>query len=316
MILSVSRRTDIPAFYSNWFFNRIKEGYVLTQNPMNTNQISKVKITPDVIDCIVFWTKNPKNMLDKFHLLKDYNYYFQFTLNSYDEDIESGLPSKNENIINTFKELSKQIGKEKVIWRYDPIFLNDKYDIEYHIKYFEKLASILNKYTNRCVFSYLDEYRKIKGNMKKYNLRTLDDIEKKLIAKEFSKIALEQNLKLETCAEKMELDEFEIEHSSCIDGKLIEDIFNIKLKIKKDKNQRDECGCVESIDIGMYNTCKHGCKYCYANFSDKTVMKNTLSHNEKSELMMGKIGDDVKIKERVVKSLIEKNLSKQLEMFD
>ncbi len=140
MILSVSRRTDIPAFYSNWFFNRIKEGYALTKNPMNPNHISKVRITPDVIDCIVFWTKNPKNILDKLHLLKEYNYYFQFTLNSYSEDIESGLPSKNKEVINTFREISKKIGKEKVIWRYDPIFLNDKYDIEYHIKYFEKFG--------------------------------------------------------------------------------------------------------------------------------------------------------------------------------
>ena len=167
MIISASRRTDIPAFYSDWFFNRIKEGYVLVRNPMNIHQVSKIKLSPDVVDCIVFWTKNPKPMLDKLDELKDYRYYFQFTLNSYSNDIEPNVPSKSEEIINTFKQLSDLIGRDRVIWRYDPIILSEKYTVQYHIKYFEKLSQILNGSFNKCVISFVDFYKK--------NARTLNE---------------------------------------------------------------------------------------------------------------------------------------------
>ncbi len=145
-------------------------------------------------------------------------------------------------------------------------------------------------------------------------MNTLNDEEKKIIATEFSNIALKQNLKLATCAEKIEFNDLKIEHSSCIDKKLIESVFNLKLKVKKDKNQRESCGCVESIDIGMYNTCNNGCKYCYANFSDKVVMENILSHNEKSELLIGELKNNIKVKERILQSLVEENTFVQLEL--
>ena len=142
MILSASRRTDIPNYYSEWFINRIREGFLYVRNPMNPHQISKINLSPDVIDCIVFWTKNPINMLEKLEELKPYMYYFQFTLTGYGRDVEPNLPHKREVLIPTFQRLSEQIGKERVIWRYDPIFLSDRYTVEYHIKAFEELSLI------------------------------------------------------------------------------------------------------------------------------------------------------------------------------
>ena len=154
MIISASRRTDIPAFYSDWFLNRIKERFVFVRNPINAHQISQISLSPDVVDCIVFWTKNPKPMLSKLDELKDYNYYFQFTLNSYSKDIEPNVPLKNTEVIETFKALSDKVGTNRVIWRYDPIIINEKYTIDYHIEYFEKLAHFLNGKFKNCLFLY------------------------------------------------------------------------------------------------------------------------------------------------------------------
>ena len=154
MIISASRRTDIPAFYSDWFFNRIKEGYVLVRNPMNAHQISKISLSADVIDCIVFWTKNPRPMINRLDELKDYNYYFQFTLNSYAKDIEPNVPSKDKEIIKSFRELSEKIGKDRVVWRYDPILINDNYSVDHHIKYFYTFWDHMNENSLNVCFDF------------------------------------------------------------------------------------------------------------------------------------------------------------------
>ncbi len=143
MILSVSRRTDVPDCYSEWFVNRIKEGFLYVRNPMNAHQVSRISLAPDIVDCIVLWTKNPGNMLDKLEFLKDYMYYFQFTLTGYGKDIEPNLPDKQEVLLDTFKRLSDKIGRERVIWRYDPILLNERYTEEHHLDIFGKLAGSL-----------------------------------------------------------------------------------------------------------------------------------------------------------------------------
>ena len=144
MILSVSRRTDIPNYYSEWFYNRIKEGFLYVRNPMNAHQVSEIKITPDVVDCIVFWTKNPLPMMKRLNETKDYNYYFQFTLTGYGNDVEVNLSNKKTEMIPVFQELSEKIGKQKVIWRYDPIFFSDRYTKEYHLKAFKSINTLAN----------------------------------------------------------------------------------------------------------------------------------------------------------------------------
>lgn len=302
MIISASRRTDIPTYYSDWFLNRIKEGFVLVRNPMSIHQISKISLSPDVVDGIVFWTKNPLPMLDKLDLLKDYSYYFQFTITPYGKDVEPNIPSKPDVIIPAFQKLSNLIGAEKVVWRYDPIMLNAKYTLEYHVQAFEKIVSQLSQYTQKCTISFVDFYRNTTNNVKELSPSEFPENKIIELSKMLSDIAHSYNLKMDTCAEAIELQQFGIEHARCIDDRLFEKILGCPLRVDKDKNQRLECGCISSIDIGMYNTCKNGCRYCYANFSDTTVKKNTEKHNPSSPLLFGEVGDDDHVKERVVKS--------------
>lgn len=300
MIVSVSRRTDIPAFYLEWFFNRLKEGYVLARNPMNYNQVSKISLRKEDIDCFVFWTKDPKKILDKVHLLQDYNFYFQITLTPYDKDIEVGLPKKDE-IINSFITLSKKIGAKKVNWRYDPILLSEKINHEYHFKNFEYIASKLSGFTNTCTVSFLDEYTKTKRNTRELLLKKIHEEDMIEIAKGLSKIASRYNVKISSCCEKTDLSDYGIDHGKCIDGQVISQIIGRQLSVKKDKNQREECGCVESVDIGAYNTCPHLCKYCYANYSSKTALKNHKLHKPNSPLLFGELTGNEIIRERKTK---------------
>ena len=309
MILSVSRRTDIPNYYSEWFFNRLKEGFLYVRNPMNFHQISEIKISPDVVDCIVFWTKNPLPMMERLDELEAYNYYFQFTLTGYGNDVERNLQKKKTSVIPIFQELSNRIGKEKVVWRYDPIFFSNRYNAKYHLKAFRSIAEALSGYTEKCVISFLDIYPKNKKNMDNLLSYDLSDSELRGFAKELSNIAKENHIKIGSCAEKIDLDEYGIIHNSCIDKELIEKIIGCKLKINKDKNQRIECGCVESVEVGTYNTCKNGCVYCYANYSAKSVESNFQKYDPLSPLLCGHIEKDDKISTRKVVSLKETQIS-------
>lgn len=309
MIISASRRTDIPSYYSEWLFHRLKEGFVLVRNPMNMHQISRINLSPDVVDGIVFWTKNPAPMLSRLSELDRYNHYFQFTLNAYDRDVERNIPSKNTIIIPAFQKLSQAIGREKVIWRYDPIFFNDRYTMEYHCKYFKVLAGKLGDYTEKCTVSFLDLYRNTARNTQPLSIQQETGEQQIEIMQMFSDIAKEYGFYIDTCAEAIEFDKSGISHAHCIDRERLERIGNCKLAIDKDPNQRTECGCIASIDIGTYNTCKNGCLYCYANYSHKTVMKNTQFHNPASPLLFGEIGADDVIKERKVTSCKECQMS-------
>ncbi len=309
MILSVSRRTDIPAFYSEWFMNRIREKYVLVRNPMSYHAVSRVILAPEVIDCIVFWTKNPAPIIPYLtEIDKEYKYYFQFTLNGYDQDVEPNLPSLDERI-DTFIKLSKQIGKECVIWRYDPILVSEKYDIEWHKNKFMYIAERLSKYTTSCVFSYLDMYDKISGNMRGINSMQINISDMRNIAQILKNEADKYGIILKTCSENVDLYDMGIEHSCCIDPKLISSLVGFNISCKKDTNQRQSCGCVESVDIGQYNTCRHGCKYCYANYSLQSVCNNTKKHNPNSPMLLGNIEDGDNVTERKMKSFIQTQMS-------
>ncbi|MGE5495123.1 MAG: DUF1848 domain-containing protein [Burkholderiales bacterium] len=304
MIISASRRTDIPAYFSDWFYNRIKAGEVLVRNPLYTRQVSRINLSPEVVDCIVFWTKNPKPMLERLDELKDYHFYFQFTLNSYGNDVEANLPKRE--IIDTFRTLSDKIGKERVIWRYDPIFINEKYTIDCHEESFNKIADALKGYTEKCIISFIDFYNNIKSNIKNLGIIELDNIEKRKIAEKLSKVAFSYGLKMDTCAENIKLADLGITHARCIDDSLISRITGCPLKAEKDKNQRLACGCVASIDIGLYNTCRNGCKYCYANHNQNTVKSNYRKYDKNSPLLCSRIEETDKIYERHVESLKQK----------
>ncbi len=304
MIISASRRTDIPNYFSEWFYNRIKEGYLYVRNPMNIHQVSRISISPDVVDCIVFWTKNPRPMLKRMDELKDYMYYFQFTLTGYGKDMEANLPDKKEVLIPTFKELSDKIGSDRVIWRYDPIVFSDTYPADFHLKTFESIARELKGYTGKCVVSFVDIYAKNRKNMENSGSVELPDDELRSFAKSIAAIASDNGMIVASCAEKIDLSECGIEHNHCVDKEFIENLIGYRLKVGKDKVQRPECGCFESMEIGTYNTCKNGCKYCYANYSPETVDSNFRLYDPNSPLLCTEpITNKDKITERKVKSL-------------
>ena len=303
MIISASRRTDIPAYFADWFYQRMEEGFVHVRNPMNVHQVSEVPLTPDVVDGIVFWTKDPRPMMDRLDRLQEFPFYFQFTVNPYDTDLEPGVPKKADKIIPAFQELANGLGKERVIWRYDPIVLTDKYTVDEHVRRFRMLADKLSGHTEKCVISFVDLYQKTQRNMAGVDLLPLGVPEMEQLAEAFSGIAREHGLGLETCAEALDLDAFGIQHACCIDRALLERISDCELDVAKDKNQRLVCGCVASIDIGAYNTCSHLCRYCYANFSEQAVKDARAQHDPRSSLLVGHLSDEDVVTPRKVKSL-------------
>ena len=300
MILSVSRRTDIPCNYSEWFINRLKAGYVMVRNPMNDHQVSKILLSPEVIDCIVFWTKDPNNIMDKLPYLDElgYRYYFQFTLTAYEGDMEKGLREKTK-IEESFLLLSEKIGRGRVKWRYDPIILNDKYTECYHMKEFHRMCKKLSPYTESVTISFVDLYTKIK----KIDIQSVPEITQRRMADKMVKIAREYGLEVKACCES-HLINTGITPASCVDKETIECLCNASLIGKKDKNQRDSCGCFESIDIGAYNTCCNGCIYCYANYGEDSIRNNCQKHDPKGELLIGRVkSTDIITVKRMVSSL-------------
>lgn len=295
VIISASRATDIPAFYSDWFFDSLKKGYVVWTNPFNNK---KSYVSFEKTRLVVFWTKNPKPIIPQLKYLdeKNINYYFQFTLNDYEkENFEPNVPPLKERV-STFKKLSKLIGKEKVIWRFDPLILTDSLGIDELEDRINNVAKKIYKYTEKLVFSFADIsiYSKVKNNLKRKNVNYLefDDVRKVEMAKRIAKISEKYNLVAATCAENFGLEKFNIKHNKCIDDNLIvrlfgndnelmeflgyqNNLFEVDDLRLKDKGQREDCHCIVSKDIGQYNTCLHLCVYCYANYSEERVLENS-----------------------------------------
>lgn len=303
MILSASRRTDIPNYYADWFLNRIKEGFVYVRNPINPHQVSEIRLSPEVVDCIVFWTKNPAPMLAGLDELRAYPFYFQFTLTGYERDMEKNIPSKKDVVIPTFQKLAEKIGPERVIWRYDPILFNDKYTPAYHLRVFERTAEALRGFTGKCVISFVDRYAKNKKAMEALGIYDLEDAQLIAFASQLSRIAGENGMEMGSCAEDIDLESCGIRHNCCIDKALIESLTGCRIDAGKDKNQREACGCVESIDIGVYNTCKNGCVYCYANHSMESVIRDCARYDPKAPLLCGTVAGDDKVTLRQVRSM-------------
>ena len=294
MIISASRRTDIPAFYSTWFFNRLEQGFVMVRNPMNPLQVRKIDLNPDRIGCIVFWTKNPRAMMNELDRLKSYHFYFLFTITPYGPDLEKHLPEKNQ-VIDTFIELSQRIGRERVIWRYDPIILSDKIDDNFHRRHFDYLSNRLHSHTERCIISFLDMYKKCAWNLKGLNIKAPGSDDMLQLAGILGEIADQYSIELVTCAEEMDLSGLGIPHGKCIDDELISRICGRHFDLKKDPHQRKTCRCAESIDIGAYDTCPHNCLYCYANTEVLTVQRNMALHDPDSPLLFGQLSGKEKI---------------------
>ncbi|MCL6591517.1 MAG: DUF1848 domain-containing protein [Firmicutes bacterium] len=276
MILSASRRTDIPACFSDWFLAQLQKGEFLRANPFNPKQQSVLSVSPQTVDVIVFWTKDPAPLLPHLPLLDamGYRYCFQYTLNHYPPAFEPNLPPLATRY-TVFKRLSDTIGPEKVIWRYDPVIVSHPLTpVTYHLETFARLAASLQGYTRRVIISFLDFYPKIRSwlrKLKEQDQVSIYDITEPAHEAEFlqlvsglGQIAGGHNLTAFTCSEPAALEEYGIHHGSCIDPVFINHTFGLNLQPKKDPAQRPHCRCCPSIDIGTYGTCKSGCRYCYA----------------------------------------------------
>jgi len=294
MIVSVSRRTDIPAFYAEWFLNRVREGFVLVRHPFRPRQIERVSLSPKDVDALVFWTRNADPLIPYLDEIdsRGYRYYFQYTLVHYPRFLERSSVSLSRKL-QRFKRLSQRIGPERVIWRYDPVILSNLTGREYHQQHFEEIGGALKGSTHRCVISFLDVYRKIRQKMvhlaKEETLRLIDLHQDETKARELSSLLSETGrkyaLELFTCAEPFDLDDLDIRHGKCIDDGLIRELFGLRLSLPKDKGQRRLCRCVQSKDIGAYDTCPHGCVYCYANTSDESSQRNYQRHDARSPML-------------------------------
>ena len=293
MILNVSGRTDIVAFYTEWFMNRYKEGYLDVRNPFNKKLVSRIYFSD--VDLIMFCTKNPIPIIDK---IKEINkpILFHITLTPYNKDIEPNVIDKTK-IIEGIKKLSKIIGIDNIYVRYDPIIISDKYNIDYHIKAFSKLCSLLNGYVKRIIISFLDEYKNVKENRNILKYKTLTDNDYKLIGKNFSKIALNNGMTVQTCFEDRNLVEYGLIKGECLSHELAYKLTGKSYKSWTARKER-KCNCVQMVDIGVYNSCKHFCKYCYANYNEKEVINNYKNHNSNSSLLIGELENDDIIKVR------------------
>ena len=299
MIINTGCRTDIPAFYAKWFMNRIREGYVLVRNPYNPNQVTKYNLSPEVVDCLAFCTKNPEPMLSYLDKLDMYKQYWFVTITPYGKDIEPNVPDKKK-VMESFKKLSNHIGVDSIGWRYDPIFIGDGFDVNKHITCFGNMAKELKGYTHNCTISFLDLYEKVKRNAPNINPPTKEEqIE---IAKAFSKIGKENNMVIHACCEKTYLSQYGLQCNGCMSQEIVEKAINNTLQPPKRKNLRQECSCLMGNDIGAYNTCGHLCKYCYANANKQFVIQNMKKHDDNSPFLIGRSEPGDKITEAKQKS--------------
>lgn len=295
MILMVSGRTDIVAFYSRWFINRYKEGFVMVRNPFNPKLVSKISF--DNVDLIMFCTKNPLPIIDYLKEI-DKPILFHVTLTPYKDDIEPNVVDKKK-IIDGIKKISSIIGRDNVYVRYDPIFLSDKYDLEYHKRAFDKMCRLLNGYINHIIVSFIDEYKNTKKNYNHLKYRIFTEEDYKQIGESFSKSTSDNNMTVQTCFEDRNLVEYGFIKEDCLSHTLAYKLTGKSFKTwtaRKDK----KCNCAVMVDIGVYNTCNHLCKYCYANFDEKSIRDNIGKHNPNSPLLIGDLEEDDIIKERFI----------------
>lgn len=293
MILNVSGRTDIVAFYSEWFMNRYKEGYIDVRNPFNPKMVSRIYF--EDVDAIMFCTKNPIPILKHLEFINK-PILFHVTLTPYKNDIEPNVPVKKE-IINAIKELSSIVGIDNLYVRYDPILLSEKYNVEYHIKAFDKMCSLLDGYVKQIIVSFIDDYKNVRNNSNVLNHCDFKEEDYRIIGTSFSDSAAKHGMTVQTCFEERNLSEYGFKVGECISHELA---YHITGKTYKNWTARKEqkCNCVQMVDIGVYNSCKHFCKYCYANYDERKVNYNFSNHNPNSSLLIGELNDDDVIKVR------------------
>ncbi len=287
MIINTGGRTDTVQHYTEWLLKRFSEGYVLSRNPLFPNKVVRYELTPDKVDCVVFCSKDYRPILPRLHEIADhFNTYFHYTITAYGKDVEPGVPSIDDSI-DTLIELSEIVGKGRIAWRYDPILLTDIYTIEKHMEMFESMAERISPCVDRCIFSFVEMYRKLIHNMPEIIPMTESQMD--VIAKGLGNIASMNGLKIQTCGTNGDFTRYGIERSGCMTLDILGEANGIEFRNLKHKGMREGCHCIESRDIGAYDTCPNGCRYCYANTSPDRVLANMALHDPDSPLLIGEL---------------------------
>lgn len=286
MIIQTGMRTDIPAFYSTWFANRLQDGYVMVRNPYNPSAVTKYILDPSLVDMIGFCTKNPQPMFRYMDLLEPYGQYWFVTITPYGKDIEPNVPAAEE-VCRVFRELSNMVGINSIGWRYDPIILNKEWTIDRHISCFRQMAAVLSGYTHAAVISFIDLYRKVERNYP--SARSVPLSGQLVLTDAFVRIGKEYGITIKPCGESRELEKTGADCSGCMTIKTFETAIGQNLSVPPNPNNRKECACYLTGDIGTYNTCGHLCRYCYANANPETVRRNMHLHDPGSPLLVGNV---------------------------
>jgi hypothetical protein len=295
MIISASRRTDIPAFFCPWLVNRLRAGSVLVRNPFNRRQVSEIQLDPAVVDCLVLWSKNPGPILPYLQEIKAMGYplVLHFTITACDQRLEPGLPDLSARI-TAFRILAEQLGPERMLWRFDPIILTHSQGVRWWLDRFATLAAALQGATHQCTISFLSVYAKCRRNLAGIDLWEAGATVKTELALGLKERAKAMGIRLVACCDRLLTVECGIEQAHCIDAGQLSAVLGYRLQAKKDPGQRPGCGCTVSIDIGAYDSCGHGCRYCYANTSERAVVRSMAAHDPHSPLLIGQLqGDEV-----------------------
>lgn len=304
MIINTGGRTDTVQYYTEWLLRRFSEGYVLSRNPLFPNKVTRYELTPSKVDCIVFCSKDYKPILPRLHEITDrFNTYFHYTITAYGKDIEPGVPSIEESM-ETLIELSKQVGKQRIAWRYDPVLLTKEYTVQRHLETFERMAKVLSPYIDRCIFSFVEMYKKLETNMPEIILLSEED--KDTLAHRLGAIANRYGIFIQTCGTNGDFTQYGIHASGCMTLDILGKANGIVFKNLKHKGMRQGCHCIESRDIGAYDTCLNGCKYCYANTKPQKAQENYRLHDPASPLLLGHVKPEDTIIQGAQKSFLAK----------
>ena len=294
MIINTGGRTDTVQYFTPWLLKRFREGYVLSRNPMFPNKVACYELSPDKVDCVVFCSKNYEPILKDLHQITDrFNTYFFYTITAYGKDVEPGVPSIDESI-ETLKRLSALVGRNRLIWRYDPVLLTERYTVDVHLETFSRMAAEISPYVDGCVFSFVEMYDKLQFNMPE--LITLKEEDRLNIAEGLGRIAGQKGLRIQICGSGEDYTRFGIGPSGCMTLKALGEANGVVFKDMKHRGMRKGCRCIESRDIGWYDTCLNGCRYCYANSNPKKAFDNYRFHDVDSPLLFGHLKDDDEVR--------------------
>lgn len=303
MIINTGGRTDTVQYYCDWLLKRFEEGYVLSRNPLFSNKVTRYEMTPNNVDCVVFCSKNYKPILPSIgDIAKKFNIYCHYTITAYGEDIEPGVPSIDKSV-ETLIKLSEIVGKEKVAWRYDPVLLTQKYTIRLHLEKFEYMAKQLAPYIDRCIFSFVEMYKKLEVNMPELIPLSIEDMDE--LGRGLGAIAARYGIHIQTCGTNGDYTSYGIQTSGCMTLDILGKANGVEFRNLKHKGMRAGCHCIESRDIGAYDTCMNGCKYCYANKTPQKAFENYKLHDPNSPLLLGHLKPDDTVQQGVKKSYLK-----------